>query len=38
MQPYYSVYIEYSESSFSSVGVDIHLYGLNEAQREYFRF
>lgn len=33
-----SVYIEYGESSFSSVGVDIHLYGLTDAQREYFRF
>lgn len=34
----HSVYIEYGESSFSSVGVDIHLYGLTDAQREYFRF
>lgn len=34
----HSVYIEYGESSFSSVGVDIHLYGLTNAQREYFRF
>lgn len=34
----HSVYIEYGDISLRSMEVDIHLYGLTEAQREYFRF
>lgn len=34
----HSVYIEYGDISLHSMEVDIHLYGLTEAQREYFRF
>jgi hypothetical protein len=33
-----SVYIEYGESSLKSHSADIHLYGLTDAQRDYFRF
>lgn len=34
----HSVYIEYGDISLHSMEVDIHLYGLTDAQREYFRF
>ncbi|WP_116787361.1 hypothetical protein [Flavobacterium psychrotrophum] len=33
-----SVYIEYGESSLKNHSADIHLYGLTDAQRDYFRF
>lgn len=34
----HSVYIEYGDVSLRSMEVDVHLYGLTDAQREYFRF
>lgn len=33
-----SVYIEYGESTLKTHSADIHLYGLTDAQRDYFRF